>query len=309
MRLLSLTFLKKTISIGNKIILPGFEGLSIYKVGKFFGRAMIDGALPSRASAMAFSFFLALFPAIIFIFSLIPFLPVENIDVLILDQLDSLLPNSAYELSKETIIDLANNQRGSLLSFGFLMMVIFSSNGINTMLEMFNQSVLTKKKRNFFQQWAIAISLMFILLFLMIISSVLIIFSQLIIDLITDKQWVSGLITLWLLDIGRWIITLGFFYFSVSFIYFLGPVGETKWKFFSVGSTVASLLIILFSLGFAYYVNHFGTYNKFYGSIGTLMVIMLWIYFNSLVLIFGFELNASLARAKAKNQTLKLVNQ
>ena len=127
----------------------------------------------------------------------IPFLPIENIDVLILDQLNSLLPTSAYELSKETIIDLAKNQRGSLLSFGFFMMVIFSSNGINTMLEMFNQSVLTKEKRNFFQQWGIAISLMFILLFLLIISSVLIIFSQLIIDFITDKNWISGTLTLW----------------------------------------------------------------------------------------------------------------
>lgn len=309
MRIISFSLLKKLIQFGNRIVLPGFEGLSIYKVGRFFGRAMIDGALPSRASAMAFSFFLALFPAIIFIFSLIPFLPIENIDVLILDQLNSLLPTSAYELSKETIVDLANNQRGSLLSFGFFMMVIFSSNGINTMLEMFNQSVLTKEKRNFFQQWGIAISLMFILLFLLIISSVLIIFSQLIIDFITDKNWISGTITLWFLDIGRWIITLAFFHFSISFIYFLGPIGVTKWKFLSVGSTVSSLLVIIFSLGFAFYVNHFGTYNKFYGSIGTLMVIMLWIYFNSLVIIFGFELNASLARARAKNQTLKLVNE
>lgn len=305
MPVLNFKWRKKIIRLGNAIVLPGFEGLSIYQVGRFFGKAMYIGALPARASAMAFSFFLALFPAIIFIFSLLPFLPIENLDQLILSQLKTLLPQSAYQLSQETIIDLANNQRGSLLSFGFLLTIVFSANGINTMLEMFNHSVLTRQRRSFFSQWGISLALMFILLLLLIISSTLIIFSEIILQFFTEHDIISGNLTLLALEIGRWLITFSFFYFSISFIYFLGSVGDTKWKFFSVGSTITTLLIIIFSLGFAFYVNHFGTYNKFYGSIGTLMVIMLWIYFNSLVLLFGFELNASLAKAKQKRQILK----
>lgn len=293
-------YLRQFVFIGQKIVLPGFEGVPLYRVLLNFFKALYDGALTARASAMAFSFFLALFPGIIFIFSLIPFLPIENVDGFILEQLEALLPKSAFELSKETIIDLANNQRGSLLSFGFLMMLLFTSNGINTMLEMFNHSVHTKEKRSFLNQWLVAIVLMLILLLLLIFSSILIVFYQVIVDYTIDliklkDEWVISLI-----ELGRWLITFAFVYFSISFIYFLGPIGRTKWKFFSLGSTVATLLVILFSLGFAFYVNHFGTYNKFYGSIGTLMVIMLWIYFNSLVLLFGFELNASLARTKRR---------
>lgn len=294
------SILRPIIRFTNKIRIPGFEGLSLYQVSRFFFSALYKGAITTRAGAMAFSFFLALFPAIIFIFSIIPFLPIENIDQLILEQLKILLPKEAYTLSYNTIQDLAKNQSGSLLSFGFLLMIVFASNGINNMIETFNLSIHTEEKRSFVNQWGVSFILIFILFLLLVFSSVLIIFGETILDFIESKELISNTLLLPIFDASRWLVILLFFYFAISFMFYLAPASRSKWKFFSAGSSLASLMIILFSVGFAYYVNHFGQYNKLYGSIGTLMVIMLWIYFNSLVLLIGFELNASIARAKTK---------
>lgn len=290
---------RKLIKIGRQIVLPGFQKLPLYDVLVFFVRALLNGTISTRASAMAFSFFLALFPAIIFLFSVIAFLPIKNLEILLLDYLKFGLPNEAFELSKSTILDLALNQRGSLLSFGFLSMIVFASNGVNTMIDMFNQSVLTTEKRPFFKQWFIAITLMFVLFLLLIISTGLIVFWQWLAENLLHISFFSSFAG-FLIEIGKWMVVFCFIYFAISVIYFLAPATRNYWTFFSAGSTLSTLLIIIFSLGFAYYVNHFGQYNKLYGSIGTLIVIMLYIFFNSAVLLIGFELNAAIAGAKKR---------
>ena len=110
-----------------------------------------------------------------------------------------------------------------------------------------------------------------------------------------------------LLNVANMIILLFIFLLGISSIYYFGSMEYKKFKFISAGSTLAAILTIILSFGFAFYVNNFASYNKVYGSIGTLIVIMLWLYFNSLVLLIGYELNASIKHAKEvksnKNKT------
>lgn len=296
--LLEKSALRHLVQLSRRVIIPGFDGVPLYDVLAFFIRSMQQGSLVTRASSLAFKFFLALFPAMIFLFTLLPYIPIENFTDKLLNQMQFMLPQEAYQLSKDTVADLAENRREGLLSFGFLFTIYLATNGINAMIAAFNQSVYLVEKRNFLMQRLAALGLMVILLLLAIIAMFLIIFSNIIIDQLLELDLLHSGLEVWLVTAGKWLVILGFFYFSVSFIYFVGPSRKEKFRFFSAGSSLASLLIIAVSSGFAYYVNHFGNYNKLYGSIGTLMVIMLWIYFNCLILLIGFELNASIMGVK-----------
>ncbi|MDA3779886.1 MAG: YihY/virulence factor BrkB family protein, partial [Bacteroidales bacterium] len=111
--------------------------------------------------------------------------------------------------------------------------------------------------------------------------------------------------TYYFITFGKWIIIIAFFFFAISSLFYLAPAKKTKWRFISVGSTLATILTLLTSLGFSYFVNNFGQYNKLYGSIGTLMVILIWLYFNSFAILLGFELNASINNAKQENLNIK----
>ena len=296
----NLPVIRRIIAISKVLILPGFGGMPVYDISQFFIDAIKKGAITTRASAVSFKFFLALFPGIIFLFSLIPYIPIDNFQNELLHSLRAVLPEAAYKTTSETIIDLIKNKHGSLLSFGFITALYFATNGIMALLDAFNESYLVSDTRGNIQQRLVAIMLTIILTFIIMTGTSLIVFSQVGIDLLIDFQLLRDDWSVYLLQLGDWLILLGLIYFGISSIYYFGPTSRTKWKFFSPGSTIATLLILITSLGFAYFVNNFGQYNKLYGSIGTLIVIMLWINFNSTILIIGFELNASLKKAFSK---------
>ena len=289
------------IKHSKRIIIPGFEKLPIYNVAGFFWNGIIKGAVTMRASAVSFSFFLAIFPSIIFVFTLIPFIPIDHFQDQLLDLLRNFIPGSAYEAARETIEDIVKHQHGSLLSIGFISALYFSTNGFNTLITAFNNTHHTIETRTFLQQQVVSFFLVIISTFLLLIAIVLIIGSELALDKIFRK----GEFLFYLVQSGRWVIVFALFYFLISFTFFLGPSRKSGWKFASAGSMVATILSILTSLGFAFYINHFGTYNKLYGSIGTLIIILLWIYFNSLVVLLGFDLNVSILKAKRDKESLQ----
>lgn len=288
------------ISLSKKIILPGFQKMPLHDVAIFFFKGMQKGALPMRASAVSFSFFLAIFPSIIFVFTLIPYIPIDNFQEKLLGLLAEFMPHNAYEATKDTIMDIITNQRGGLLSIGFLSALYFSTNGFNALITAFNTTYHEIETRSPFQQRLVSILLVIISTLLLTIAIGLIIGSELALNYIFDK----GQLSYYLILSGRWVILFGLFYSLISFTYFLGPSRKTRWRFASAGSMFATVLSVVMSVGFAYYVNNFGQYNKLYGSIGTLLVVLLWIYFNSLVILLGFELNASIHQAKQQKLPL-----
>ena len=281
-------------------VLPGFEGLNAYEVSSFFIKGMKESNLTLRAAAMSFKFFLAVFPGIIFLFTLIAYIPIEDLHSEIISYLGNIMPKEAFSLTQSTIEDLLKNKHSGLLSIGFLITIYMASDGIFAMMQAFNESFHASETRSQIILRLISVMMVFVFVFLLVAASVLIIFSEVAINLLNDYGIVKDALSVNLLILGKWITILLVFLFGTSLIYYLGPVKKRKFKLLSAGTTFASLGVIITSLGFAYYINNFGTYNKLYGSIGTLMVVMLWINFNSIVLLLGFELNATISNIKSQ---------
>jgi len=287
----------RVIGRAKKLVLPGFERVPIYDVVIFFIRGIQNGALTTRASAIAFHFFLALLPAIIYFFTIIPFIPIDNFQEGLLNLIEDILPGNVYELIRNTIQDMLVKRR-ALSYFGLLIALVFSTNGINAMIVAFNNTYHTIETRTWYERRLIAVLLVIILFFLITLSVSLIAFSRLTVNTLVEMELIRKGLTFYILLAGKWIVVILSIFTAISFLYLLGPSRSVKWKFRTPGSTLASLLVILTSLVFSYIINHFGQFNKFFGTIGTIMVILVWLYLNSLVLLIGFELNASIKNAR-----------
>ena len=292
------------LTIAKKIKPIGFDGLSIYDVATFFWKGLMKGAITTRASSLAFNFFLAFFPSIIVFFTLIPYIPIDGLQETLMELLSAVLPPSTNEITFQALNDIINNPRGGLLSIGFVLALYFSTNGINSLIEAFNVSYHIRETRPLIQQRILSFGLTLLLSLVLIIAITSIIFGKLTVNYLTEYQLISdyaGELVLY----GKWLIMLLILFIGISILFHLGPAIKSKWRLFTPGSIFATIFIITTSIGFNYYINHFSQYNKIYGSIGTLMIILLWMYFNSIILLTGFELNASISNAKEKREDLK----
>jgi len=208
------------------------------------------------------------------------------------------MPKSAYETVKETVEDIVTRPRGDLLSLGFILSLYFSTNGINSLMEAFNNTYHTIESRSVFRQRLISTLLVFILSVLLIISIGLMTVGPVILSVFIPEKILESAFYSFFIWLLTWLVTIATLFFAISFIYYLAPAKRRDFRFISAGSSLATLLVIITTLGFNFYVDNFGSYNILYGSIGTLMIVLLWIYFNSLSLLIGFELNASIYNAK-----------
>jgi membrane protein len=288
---------KRLLIKAKKVTLPGFDGVPLYNVMVFFWKSIISGSLTTRASAISFSFFMALFPAIIFLFTLIPYIPIENFQSELFLLIKDMVPATAFLAIEETVQDILTQQRGDLLSLGFFMALIFSTNGLASMMVAFDASLHTFQRRTWLGQYLIALWLLFILSILLTIAIGLITSGQLLINYLVNHGYLKDHFTIFLLTVGKWLVIVLLFFMANSFLYYLAPAKKITWRFISAGSTLSTFLCVLTFVGFSFYINHFGQYNKLYGSIGTLLVIMVLMYLISLILLVGFELNASIHEA------------
>lgn len=288
-----------------QIELPLFDGLSLYDVSIFFFRGIIEGSVTSRASSIAFSFFMALFPGIIFFFTLIPFFPVESLESEIFNVFQRVLPPDTYEAVHSTIDDVMHNKRGGLLSVGFFLALIFSTNGVSAIISNFNQTIHKIEERSLWQQLLVSLGLTVVISVNFIIGIIIIIFSSDVLNALLEFFGLEAMES-FAVELTRYGLLVFVVFIGIVLLYNFAPSGRRKWRFFSPGAILATVLILLSSYLFSFYVANFNQYNTLYGSIGTLMVIMLWIYLNALVLIIGFELNASIASLKVEQEEREL---
>ena len=288
----------KTIAFSQKLVLPGFDGIAFYDVFLFFIKGIQKGSITQRASSLSFNFFLALFPAIIFFFTLIPYLPINDFQTTLFGILQSVLPENAFETVKSTISDILTNKRSGLLSAGFLMTLYFATNGVNAVIDAFNKSYHTTENRPWIKQRLISVFLVIILAVLLITAIALITVGSFLLNYLVEYGILKGEITIYLLFASRWIILLAMLFFGISFLYYFAPAKKKRFRFISAGSSLATFLILITTFGFNFYVTNFSKYNALYGSIGTLIIILMWIYFNAIILLIGFALNASISNAK-----------
>lgn len=307
-RIPELPIVRNLIAWSKSHSLPGFFSVPIYDVFVFVYNEIRKFDVFTRANSIAYSFFISLFPSLLTIFTLLPFLQKyllrffipegANFNEILQLEIQKVMPGSVGDQLFLFIRDVTEVQRVGMLSFGFLLAIYFSSNGMLAMMRSFEKSYSkTFKKRSVLRKRLVAVALTGLLSLLLIGSVVFIIMGKTIIG------WISGYIELGVfsslgVDLLRWLAVILLFYFGISVIYRYGAATYRRFSFFSAGATLATTLSLLASLAFSFYVDDLGrasTYNKFYGSIATIIILMLWIQFNSLIILIGYELNASIA--------------
>jgi len=289
------------ISIGwmKKIRFPKHENVSLYKIIKLFIRNLAQDEILDRANGVAFNFILAIFPAIIFLFTLIPyvsnFFPEITTDS-IMEFMREMVPANMYDVLSTTVLDIVSNQRGGLLTFGFIFAVYLSTNGMMALMRAFNACYRTTESRGGLKTRLIATFLTLTMAFVLFLAIILLVVGQVALDYVSTRQHLVDLsdFTVFLIFVLRFVVIFIAFFLAISTIYYFGPAIHYNWRFFSMGSIIATVLCIVVSYGFSYYVTNFSTYNKVYGSIGVLIALMAWIQIMAIVLLVGYEINATL---------------
>lgn len=250
--------------------------------------------LSERAAAVSFNLFLAVFPAIIFLFTLIPYVPINDLEGQIMDLLRRVIPTGTFEWVETTIRDIINQQRSGVLSFGFLLTIYASTNGMFALMNAFNHSHETSNRRGFLKTRLIALGLTFMFAFAIVLAIVLLLVGGFVTDYLLHIAVLNNPVTVFLLNVTRYFLVFAVFVVVVSVLYRFGPDRNMRWGLITPGSVAASVLIVLTTYGFSYYLANFGSYNKLYGSIGTLIALMVWINLIAMLVILGFEINVSL---------------
>ncbi|MBR6083180.1 MAG: YihY/virulence factor BrkB family protein [Salinivirgaceae bacterium] len=282
---------------------PGFGRLSIFEVGSFFVKGMSNGTLGIRAASIAFNFFLAVFPGLLFLSTLIPYIPIPNFQTELMDLLEQLIPSDTFETIEETLADIVMYPRSGLLSIGCITTIIIVSNGVTAVIRAFNSSINVHETRSFVNLRVSSLIMVGLITVLLATAIALLIFGRTILAYLIAKRILFGTFSTVMFYVVQWLIILSLCIVSVSVIYYFAPAKRTHMGFISTGSVMATMLLLATSAGFGYYLANFSNYNALYGSIGTLIAILVWLNINSNILLLGFELNLSIQAAHENNRT------
>lgn len=273
---------------------------NLYDVGKIFIEQVQKDEISERAGAMAFSFTVAMFPLLLFLLNMIPYIGMFFPNVTtqnILLFIGELIPASIYKEAEATIMDIVSKPRQSLLSLGFFLALFLSTNGVVSMMNAFNAVYKTKENRSFWKTRLIAVSIVIILVLAICGAVLIMILGSSILYTISEWEIVSSAVYYYMLTSFRFLVLLALFTLATAYIFRFAPAVHDKWRFFSTGSITAGVLINLSFYLFSYYLNNFATYNRLYGSIGAMIAVMLWLFITSLIILICFEINVSLDKA------------
>jgi len=291
--------LKYLVRFGKSIKLPYSDGLTLYHLAELYITGILKGDISYRAGAIAFSFFMSLFPFALFILNLIPYIPIEGFQEDFMQFVADNVPPTTYDAISGILTDILLNSHKSLLSTGILLSILLMSNGLNAILSGFQNSMHITIKRTYFKQYGVAIALSLVLTLLLIVTVASIVTFEVVMRSLASR----GIITEdgFLLPIGRYLFLILMILTTTSLLFKFAAKETRGAAFFSYGSVFSTLLFGVTSFGFGIYVVRFSKYNELYGSIGTLLVLMLYIWINCFILLLGFELNALIHKLKRKN--------
>jgi len=294
--------------IADKIKVPGLKGMSLFDLLEMYIIGIVKGAVTSRAGSIAFSFFMALFPFVLFILTLISFIPIDNFQNDLMVLIEQALPPKTADSVDFVIHDIGNNTYGGLLSSVFILSIFLMTNGVNALFSGFEYTYHKIKTRNVIAQYVTALYTSIIMALLLLLTVAIIIYFEIGIEKLKSNGYLTDTIK-WI-AIGKNIILLLMLLVGVSILYYFGTKEGKKIKFLSPGAVFTTLLIIVNFILFGIYVSKFAKYNELYGIIGTVLILMLFIWLNSIILLLGFELNTCLIglRNKSINNNDKLNN-
>jgi len=300
--ILETTIVKTIIRWSKQLVLPGFEGIPLYDVLHFFFQQTQKIGLQERAASIAFNFLMAIPPLMIFVFTLLSYIPgSKNLYAEILVLLRNIVPDdSTFAMIQKVLDDFFKTGTGTL-SFGLLLAIYFSSNATLTIMRTFRKSMLhiETEDRNFMEIRLSAIRLTLIIVFLILATIMIMLTQSVVLGWITDSLGIKNGVVDLMFNIGNILVTFLLIFMSIGLVYRYAPHVQKKWKIRSPGAILATLLIIAFTYLFSYWVNNIASYNKIYGSLGSILILMFLVFVNSLVLLIGFELNVSINSLKS----------
>lgn len=267
----------------------------MYQIGRFFFKEMRSVKMNERVAAVTYNFLMAIAPTMLFLFSLVPYLPLKDVQETILHTLKLIIPNErSFQTVSSGIVDFMTTKRRDILSFGILLTLFFSSNGMMGLMRSFDRSLSVYKKRTGLQRRWTAIKLTFLLICVAIISLAV---------LILQTEKLNGFVlrifgNVIAVKILSAVILALIIFLTVSIIYTYGPSLTHRFKFVSAGSVFATVMSLVTTTVFFFLVNNFINYNRVYGPIGTLIAFMVWMWLNTLVILLGYELNVSILLGK-----------
>jgi membrane protein len=290
----------KLVTFSKKVKIPGAEGLTLYNLMDIYGTGIIQGTFTSRAGSIAFSFFVAIFPFLLFILNLIPMVPIEGFQTRFLIFIEGLLPPQTTDFFYPVIADIAVNPREGLLSFSFLLSLFLAANGVSAIFTGFEYSYHVTINRTFLRQYLVAVVVSIFLALLLLITVGVIVYGEYLINDLTGRAYIQNNV-FWIsaLQITVFVVMI---YIIIATLYYFGTKEGKESRFFSVGALITTLLFMVTTYLFGIYINNFSTYNELYGSIGALLIMMFYIWINSNLLLLGFELNISLQRLRDKSE-------
>ena len=289
---------KRLESVLRLIVIPGFGGVPLYDVLVYFIRGFTQVNLIDRAAAVAFNVFLALFPTILFLFTLIPYFPLQGVTTSVLEALHDILPPGTYDSVSSTINEIMSIEHGGLMSIGLLLAFYFSTSAVSSFFRGFNMGDKEFGQVSFFKEQIYSILVMLMFVVLLLLSLVLMTLGQKLLPILFTKIHLYKGITVFMINLVRWLIVIFALIVAMSLLYYFGNPRSKKFKLFTPGSLLFTGLFIVGTILFNFYISNISTYNLLYGSIGGLIIFVIWIYFNCILVLIGYELNKSIAKAQ-----------
>ena len=280
------------VRIAKSIPILGWDGLTLYDILKSYGKGIVYGTFSARAGAISWSFFMSIFPFLLFLLNLIPYVPVENFQEDFLKFIYTFVPNQSYDFVKDVFYDIANTPRGGLLSSVFALSILMMTNGVNAVFSGFEYSYHVTLNRGFIKQYFVALCISILIATVLLSTVLTTLYLTYMIQKLEEFGWVWDNFT-WVLWV-KYFILLFMVYLIIYILYYFGTHEGKHIRFFSPGAIMTMILVISTTYLFGIYLDNFSRYNELYGSIGALLILMLYIWLNANLLLLGFELNASI---------------
>jgi membrane protein len=253
-----------------------------------------------RAAGLSYYFIFALFPALLFLTSLLGLLPIPNLMDRLMGYVQEALPGDAGSLIQKTLAEIVAGARGGLVSIGALAALWAASAGVASMMTALNVAYDVEDTRPWWKRRLLAIGLTFALALMILTAMTLLVFGGAIGRFLGNFVGLGDFaVKVW--NVAQWPVAALFVVGSIALVYYVAPAVEhRKWYWVTPGSLVATVAWLAMSIGLRAYVNYFGNYTATYGSIAGVILLMLWLYLSGLVLLLGAEINSEIEHAAAE---------
>jgi len=284
----------------NHVHPPGFQGHSLYKVGHLFLKGLMEGFVTERAASVAFSFFTALFPLLLFSFSLLPYIPITNFQESLLGYIQDVIPPQIWEIMESTITFIITQKSGNLLSISIILSLYFATNGINSLFSAFRQTYHKFTDASTWLKNRLYSLIILLLIFVLIsISVVVLSVGNHLLNVFRQEEIISGFLQI-LLNLVRLAVAIYTVMIAIATFYYFGSSRPRKFRIFTPGTITSTTLIALTTMGFNFYITNFASYNILYGSLGTILILTFYLFVNAVFILIGFEINTSIRAADGK---------